>query len=43
MDPDAVPDFRKAMDDLFYYNRPAQGVGGGAQDDADPRNIEYMG
>ena len=43
MDPDAVPDFRKAMDDLFYYNRPAQGVGGGAQDDYDPRNIEQMG
>ena len=43
MDPDAVPDFLKAMDDLFYYNRPAQGVGGGAQDDYDPRNIEQMG
>ncbi|MBP5787121.1 MAG: hypothetical protein J6Y19_04845 [Kiritimatiellae bacterium] len=41
MDPDAVPDFRKAMDDLFYYNRPAQGSGG-PQDDFDPRNIEQM-
>lgn len=40
MDPDAIPESRKAMDDLFDYNRPAQGAG--AQDDFDPRDIEQM-
>ena len=42
-DPNAIPEFRKAMDDLFFYHRPVQGVGSGAQRGGDPRNIENMG
>ena len=44
MDANAIPEFRKAMDDLFFYHRPVQGVGqGSVQGGNDPRNIEAMG
>ncbi|MBP5638899.1 MAG: hypothetical protein J6X55_05450 [Victivallales bacterium] len=42
MDPNAIPEFRKGMEDLFYNNRPAQGVGSSAQVGRDLRNIEIM-
>ena len=47
-DPNAVPEFCKAMDELFYNNRVMQGnasgsLQGNGQGGVDLRNIEYMG
>lgn len=47
-DPNAIPDFCRAMEDLFYNTRVAQGtaqggIQGSGQGGSDPRNIEYMG
>ena len=47
-DPNAIPDFCRAMDDLLYNTRVAQGsaqggIQGSGQGGNDPRNIEYMG
>ena len=41
MDQNAIPEFRKAVDELFYKSSHVQG-GGGVQGNSDLRNIEVM-